>query len=277
MVGGFLVALPLVDRGPERAPRRRVVWLGALAGLLAAIAGLTVVSLARDAGDPELDARQAKAAMVAGRARAIAKTYGVPASGARDLWHAPPMQRARELWAERCAGCHEDGPDRKGPLIARGHGDRAWLTAFLKDPSGDAFWGRTKLAKAEAAMKPVELEAEPLADLVELLYAESGAADVDEARRARGAQVFDDACTDCHSRDEGAPGAAGPGLAGLGSRDYYRSFISNPKSALHMGPEHAEMPRFDRELSLADRDALAEYLVWLRTATARDLAELGPL
>jgi hypothetical protein len=37
------------------------------------------------------------------------------------------------------------------------------------------------------------------------------------------------------------------------------------------------MPRFDRDLTLADRDAIAEYLVWLRTATQADLDKLGPL
>jgi hypothetical protein len=36
------------------------------------------------------------------------------------------------------------------------------------------------------------------------------------------------------------------------------------------------MPRFDKELSLTERDALAEYLVWLRTATPEDLAALDP-
>jgi mono/diheme cytochrome c family protein len=39
----------------------------------------------------------------------------------------------------------------------------------------------------------------------------------------------------------------------------------------------SEMPRFDRDLSIAELDALAEYLVWLRTATAQDLDALGPL
>ncbi len=37
------------------------------------------------------------------------------------------------------------------------------------------------------------------------------------------------------------------------------------------------MPRFDGDLSLADRDAIAEYLTWLRTATPADLDRLGPL
>jgi mono/diheme cytochrome c family protein len=117
----------------------------------------------------------------------------------------------------------------------------------------------------------VELE-----NLVEMLYAESGASDVNGAKRDEGIKVFESACTDCHERKEGMPGASAPGLARLGARDYYLSFISNPKSALHMGPDKSQMPRFDKELTLTERDALAEYLVWLRTATPQDLARLGP-
>jgi len=64
-----------------------------------------------------------------------------------------------------------------------------------------------------------------------------------------------------------------PVLAGLGTREYYFSFIGNPKSGLHMGGgERSQMPRFDRELTLAERDELAAYLVWLRTATPTDMA-----
>jgi hypothetical protein len=37
------------------------------------------------------------------------------------------------------------------------------------------------------------------------------------------------------------------------------------------------MPRFDEELTIIERDQLAEYLVWLRTATPQDLAKLGPI
>ena len=122
-------------------------------------------------------------------------------------------------------------------------------------------------------MKPVEIPASDLADLVELLYAESGATDVDAAKRERGAKVFESACTDCHSRDEGVAGASGPGLAGLGSRDYYTSFIGNPKSPVHMGADGSQMPRFDRELSMLDRDALAGVP---RVAAHRDEARCRP-
>ena len=39
----------------------------------------------------------------------------------------------------------------------------------------------------------------------------------------------------------------------------------------------SEMPRFDKELTIVERDELAAYLVWLRTATAADVSALGPL
>ncbi|MDX2092360.1 MAG: cytochrome b N-terminal domain-containing protein [Kofleriaceae bacterium] len=272
--GGFLIALPLLDRGMKR----RKVWLGALAGVVAVIGALSVMSYARDASDDVLAERRAKAEARAHKARQLAVQYGVPATGAHDVFMAPPMMRARTLFASRCEGCHAaDSKDRKGPVIAAGHGNRAWLTAFLQAPSGDEFWGRTKLAKTEAAMKPVEMAPQDLADLVEMLYAESGASDVDAEKKARGATVFDAACTDCHAREEGMPGASGPGMSGLNSRAWYLSFISNPKSAFHMGADKSQMPRFDGELTLADRDALAEYLVWLRTATPADVAKLPAL
>jgi mono/diheme cytochrome c family protein len=330
IVGGFLIALPLLDKGPSREPRTRKLWLGALAGVFAAIGALTVMSFKRDAGDDELGKRRDQAEILATKARLLARTHGVPVTGAQDVYATPPFYKARALFAQKCAGCHVDPKERKAPLIGPGHSDRAWLQAFLLDPSGDLFWGRTKLAKdaklaqeAEAkgapapaggsgsgagsgsdagsgsekptppidpktgapvddgpkdlAMKPVELAGADMANLVEYLYSLSGAADVDPAKTPAGKKLFDDMCTDCHSVAEGTPGGSGPNLAGLGSRDYYVSFIGNPKSNLHMTPDMSGMPRFDKELSIVERDLLAGYLVWLRTATKADLDALGDL
>ena len=279
VLGGFLVALPLLDRSAERAPRKRALWLGGLAGLFAAIGALTIMSFARDANDEGLAKRQASAQKQAATARRLAATYGVPVTGPLDVYTTAPWSVARSLFAQRCEGCHgEKSEKRKGPIIAPGHGNRAWLTAFLKNPSGNEFWGLTKLAKTEDAMKAVDIPAADLADVVEFLYSLSGASDIDAEKRERGIKVFDGACSDCHSREEGVSGT-GPALAGLGGRDYYFSFIGNPKSGLHMGAgeERSQMPRFDRELTLAERDELARYMVWLRTATAADVAALPPL
>ena len=43
-----------------------------------------------------------------------------------------------------------------------------------------------------------------------------------------------------------------------------------------MTPDMSSMPRFDKELTIVERDLIAEYLVWLRTATPADLDALGP-
>ena len=272
LFAGFLLALPLVDTRPGRKR-----WLAALAGMLGVVAILTIVSFATDASDGELAKRQDKAALVASRARALAAKNGVPVTGAQDSFKTAPMWRARSLYAQRCAGCHAaDSKDRKGPILAPGLHSRAWFAGFLKEPSGHAYWGLTKLAKTDDAMKPVDLHGADLDAVVEVLYAQTGASDVVAARRDQGKATFDKACTDCHSLDEGVAGGSGPGLGGVGSRDWFTSFISNPKSPVHMSGA-SEMPRFDKDLSIVDRDALAEYLVWLRTATQQDLDALGPL
>lgn len=278
IVAGALIALPLADRDPTRALRGRAPYLGGLTGLLAVITGLTVASFAADARNSKLAERVARADERARLARKLARDNGVPATGGADVFLTSPMARGRALYATRCKNCHDaDSMERKGPVIGPGHGGREWIRAFLKSPSGEPFWGLTKLAKADAAMKSFsQMPPGDLDGIVELIYSESGATDVDADRRKHGVEVFEIACSDCHAREDGMPGSSAPGLAGVGTRAYYRSFISNPKSALHMGKDKSQMPRFDKELSLADLDALAEYLVWLRTATPDELARLDP-
>jgi ubiquinol-cytochrome c reductase cytochrome b subunit len=278
VVAGFLIGLPLVDRDPDATARKRLPFIAAVVGLLAVIGALTFASLATDRADKDLADRVDQADKLADRARKLAAKYGVPATGAQDVYTAGPMGRARDIFQRRCKGCHDAASkDRKGPIIGAGHGNREWLHGMLKAPSGDAYWGHTKLAKSDDAMKPVELADRDLDDLAELLYAQTGAADVDAAKRERGAGIFDKACTDCHAIGEGVAGQSAPSLGGLGSRDYYTAFIGNPKSPVHMGNDKSEMPRFDKDLSIADRDALATYLVWLRTATQPDLDRLNAL
>ena len=278
VVVGGLVALPLLDRGPSRKPRQRVVFIAGVVGLFAVIGALTVASLVGDANDDELAKRIAKADERGQLARKLARENGVPATGGADVFKTSPMAVARQIFDTKCASCHAaDSKERKGPVITAGHGDRAWFKLMLREPSHDTLWGRTKLAKQESAMKPfADMKASDLDDVVELMYAETGATDVDAARKKRGKDMFDNACSDCHSLDEDTAGSSAPGLAGVGSRAFYFNFIGNPKSPLHMGKDNSEMPRFDHELTVTERDQLAEYLVWLRTATPADLKGLDP-
>jgi mono/diheme cytochrome c family protein len=245
--------------------------------LLGVIGLLTLRSFARDAGDEALAKRDQANELLASRARALAIKNGVPISGALDVYKTVPMYTARSIFEQKCKGCHDaKSKDRKGPIIGAGHGDRAWFEAFLRAPAGDAFWGHTKMGPTDDGMKPVEMTPAELTDLTELLYAQSGASDADATKRDRGGALFEKACTDCHSIAEGTAGTGGPGLGDIGSRDWYTSYISNPKAAVHMG-KLSEMPRFDGDLTITERDALAGYLVWLRTASQADLDKLGPL
>ncbi|HEY4241093.1 MAG TPA: cytochrome b N-terminal domain-containing protein [Kofleriaceae bacterium] len=267
IVGGILFALPLL---------KRKVALGAVGGVCALVAGLTVASFVRDHGNADLAKRDADAEKLAKKARKLAIAHGVPVDG--NVFESAPMYRARTIYAQKCAGCHDaTSKDRKGPIIAAGHGNRAWLEGMIRTPGGDAYWGHTQLSHREESMQPTDLPPEDLAALVESLYAESDASDVEPNLRERGAKVFSSACDSCHSRDEDTQPNSSPVLYGLGSRAYYGSFIGNPKSPLHMGKDKSEMPRFDAELSVEDRDALAQYLVWLRTATPDDVTALGEL
>jgi ubiquinol-cytochrome c reductase cytochrome b subunit len=58
IVGGFLIALPLVDRSPFYDPGTRKLWLATLLGLFAMIGLLTALSLYSDSNDADLAKRQ---------------------------------------------------------------------------------------------------------------------------------------------------------------------------------------------------------------------------
>lgn len=277
IVGGFLVGLPLVDRDPDRSVSKRRAFVISVLALFAIIGALTLKSFAGDASDPELAKREQAAQQLADRTRALAATNGVPVTGGKDIFTTIPMYTARSIYEAKCKSCHDaQSKDRKGPVLGAGLHDRAWLTAFLKNPAGDAFWGKTKLGPSQDGMKPVELADADLRDVVEALYAQTGARDIDQNRLKHGQDVFKATCTDCHSLDEGVAGGAGPGLGELGSRDWFTSVIGNPKKPIHMGSS-SEMPRFDQELTIVERDQLAGYLEWLRTATPADVARLPPV
>jgi ubiquinol-cytochrome c reductase cytochrome b subunit len=100
VVGGYLVALPFLDRKPSRALRGRIPLLAPLAlfGLLAA--ALTYGSMAGDAADPAFQKARALASQRSERSIALFK-QGVPPEGpARDAAQRSRDARPRALPAE---------------------------------------------------------------------------------------------------------------------------------------------------------------------------------
>ena len=276
ILGAILLGLPFVDTGPSRDPRKRLVPLTAIAVIALAAGVLTFLSFKQDADDPRLAEREAKSAERAALARKLAREHGVPVAGGTAVYSTAPFYRARVLWTKHCASCHA-GAERKGPEIGPGYNDRAWIRAFLLEPSGDRFFGRTKLGKSEVAMPAVELTGGDLDAVVEAIYAETGAADADPARTAAGRALFDNAaeCTNCHTREPGQTGEGAPALAGRGTREYLMALIAGPGGPRFFAVGD-EMPVIE-ELDAGDRAALADWLIWLRTATPADVAALGEL
>ena len=265
LIGG-LVALPFVDRAPDTAPRRRVLPLLFIGGMLSVLAALAGLSLRQDARNPKYREGVQKAREEAERARRLARE-GVPVAGGTAVYQNDPLERARLLFREHCQGCHKLGTagpapeDQKGPELTR-WGSRQWLRAFLTDPDGNHAFGRTKL---KGGMKAVQLQPEPLADLVEYVYSLDGASKVDAARAQRGAALFEDSnCDLCHERD-GKTAGQGPGLGGYLSVAWTRALLHDPGSPLYYGNKN-DMPAFGKKLTAAELDALAAFLQAQRQA-----------
>ena len=286
VVLGGLAILPLVDRKPVRTARMKWAVTGGLLAMTLFLGWSIVRSYVVDAKDADLQERHADAVKQARRARRLAVENGVPAAGGTAVYTTAPFYRARTAWARDCAACHDEGDDRKGPLIAAGWNDRAWIKGLLLDPSHDAYFGQVKkIATADDAMPKTVATPADLDALVEMIYAESGAKDADAAKAARGQAVFDSddddgdgedddgTCTACHERT-GTESSSGPNLAGRGSPAYLAAFIRNPAEDRFFGVRD-EMKAFGKDkLSDEDLDALVEYLIWLRTAKPADVAKL---
>ncbi len=266
VVGGVLLGLPFLDRGDSRAPRDRLPFIGVLGAGFAVAVGLTAVSYLDDASDDALQERIAAAEEEAHLARELAVQNGVPAAGGTAVYTTVPHYEAKQLWAEHCGACHDPGAeDRKGPIIAAGYNSRAWLAAFYREPSADQFFGVTSIDK----MKPVKETGADFDALVEFVYAQSGADDVDQALAEKGETLFDDGdCSNCHSHDWETEEELGPNLGRRGTAAMFAEFIADPDHARWFGDKN-EMPGFADKLTADDIAALADYLVFLRTAPAK--------
>ena len=260
VLGVFLVALPFLDRATDRRPAARWKVLGALALVGLAALLLLVMSWREDVNDEGYQARRAAAELRAKRARTLAVENGVPLEGGAAVFATERFHRARRAWREQCAGCHA-GPERSAPEIGPGYNSRAWIRDFLRAPDSKRFFGLTEIS----GMPPVALSAADVDALVELVYAESGADDVDGALVERAGPLWDGAgkCGTCHERDGKTTGGTGPNLGGRGTVDVMSAFIARPDHPLWY-PDDNEMPPFYDELDRETRRELAEWLVSLR-------------
>jgi ubiquinol-cytochrome c reductase cytochrome b subunit len=260
VIGGILLSLPFVDRRPSRGPRDRWWQLAALGLVAVVMGGLMVVSFVEDGGDEQYQKGIAASEEQARKARTLALHEGVPPAGGTSVYAKERFSRAREIWREDCAACHQ-GSERKGPEIGPGYNSRAWVRAFLQNPSDERFFGLTDIDE----MKPVKQTGADLDALVELVYAQTGARDVDASLVEKGQALFDGDgdCSNCHSIDGKAEGEPGPNLGARGTAAMLTEFIARPDHPRWFG-EASEMPPFYDKYSAAERRELAEWIISLR-------------
>jgi ubiquinol-cytochrome c reductase cytochrome b subunit len=282
---GYLVMLPWIDR-PGRS---RALVLAPVVGIFGGAVVLTLMALRHDASDAHFVKARAKADLQAAAAARLAMG-GVPPGGALDMVRHDPELRGRDLFDKHCASCHVLGdlgdPEKSTATKLNGWGQPEWIAAMIHDPDAPVFFGRgpykeqmpsvdTRPEKKEAAegwVATVKTPAEKQA--VALFLAsqgdESGDAPraIDGATRALGEKIVSERCTTCHlykgqGDDEGSNLA--PELGGYGSIAWTRAQVANPATPQTYREKALDeamkkhMPRFDKDLSVADVDIVARW------------------
>ena len=141
---GLAFALPFLDRGRSHRPgARKPVMLGA-ALALAVMARWARSGSAKDARDPA----SSRPAPPRRRARDDARRLalkGMPPEGGMAVFRNDPLNHAREIWDERCGGCHglagaggDKGPTSRATTRAPGS------AASSRTPTGLSTWGRPR-------------------------------------------------------------------------------------------------------------------------------------
>lgn len=283
VLGGYLIALPFIDKKPSRALKGR---LGVLAPLflmgLGAVA-LTLVSMRNDAADPAFQKARTVASERSERAIALFKK-GVPPEGPLAMLRKDPDTRAPELFSAHCASCHKMGDlaPADGKTTApdlTDFGTRAWALGILADPDGDHFFGKTSFkGNMPSVVKPPAdpeqaKEFKPMAEadrntIADFLVAQARG---EKGDGTAGEKLVKQRCTGCHRLDgkldeSGSEDSLGPELRGWGSVAWIQAQIDDPGSgkAYPKGAMAAElkghMPAFADKLEASDRALLAAWL-----------------
>ncbi len=281
VIGGYLVALPFLDRKEGASLGARLPHLAPLAVLGLALAGLTWSSSATDAKDPEFQAARKLAEERASRALALA-AKGVPPEGPLAMLANDPETRGPELFERHCAACHrlgdlgpEEGKQTAPDLT--GFGTEKWVLAVLDDPDADHLFGKTPFkGEMPSVTRPapddpykdsfVAMKAEEQQAVAAFLVAEAQGAG--RGAGMPGEKVVVRACQQCHRVDGKTDNeeSNAPELRGWASVAWIAAQIANPgsgkaypKSAMSKELE-GHMPAFEEQLSQADITLLARWV-----------------
>ena len=231
IVVGFLLALPFLDRGPERRPfsRARIGITMAMLGIVVGVIALTGIGLADmpDKYDPN--------------------DWGPRAIAGYQLVSGED---------NKCARCHVSGGPAAPLEITRISKDEEWLLAHMADPIAIAPGVRTE---SDPSPSPLLTRPQSQAVLAYLRRIRAGAEPPqlsDEQRLA--AITFSTSCAGCH-KISGEGGESGPDLSEVGAR---RDAASIKRIIREPTSEYPDtlMPSFAERLSEQQINALVQYL-----------------
>jgi ubiquinol-cytochrome c reductase cytochrome b subunit len=228
----FLIALPFLDRGPERRPlaRARLPITIAMLAMGSATVVLTVLGFSDTTDRADLD------------------DWGPRAIAGQDI---AMGERSR------CARCHVTGGPAAELAITRVTKDDEWLLAHMADPVAIAPGVR---GEDDPAPAPQVTRMQGQAVLAYLRRVRGGARPPQnigaEDRLAAG--TFAAMCVSCH-KIAGEGGSSGPDLSKVGSRRDVTSLRALIMDATSEYPETI-MPRFRDRLNAEQINSLAQYL-----------------
>jgi len=259
-----LLALPFLDRSPDRKPRGRMKVLAFVGILMAGVVALTALAIVEDANKESYREGLELADKEAEHARKLA-LEGVLPEGGMAVFNNDPKQKTRLLFKEHCATCHkiEGRGGQEAPSFV-GYGTREWLTALIRNPADKRFFGGTKGHDTMEATPVDSLSDEQLAAVVEYVVSLQGTGEVDDALVAKGKSLWEDEaeCSSCHEVKPGEEGV-GPNLAGRGTAEWAARVIAD-SSAPDLFGDTAEMPKFADKLTPDQITALAEFVTQAR-------------
>lgn len=223
IIAGFLALLPLLDRTPERHPRRRA-WVVVVTGCLAAfVATLTSIAL-RDA-PPDRDP---------------------------NAWSPVAVAGMDVVERKSCLRCH--GPEGLAPNVRRGHiaHDNAWIKNHLSDPE-----------TLVPGSRPIPFDAPTKADIVAVLayvrMVRMGASPPEASKEERAVSLsYTTACASCHVMD-GDGISDGPDLTHAG-REHDAAWIAKKIVEPAADDPKARMPALADKMSPSEVHSMAEFL-----------------
>ncbi len=261
----WLVMLPFVDKAESKRAKDRMPFVMGTATLLAGVAALTAIALVEDGNNEKYQAGLVEARKEADYTRELAKK-GVLPTGGEAVFENDPKFAAKSLFKEKCGNCHAVNGIGGGeaPDMAD-YSSREWLSAFIRNPEEERFFGGTKHETEMEAYGPDKLSDAELSAVVEYLASLMGEdlAPVDGALAKKGKGLFESKdCIDCHMQEPGE-GADGPNLHAHGTRAWVVRMITDSSQEDLYG-DNAKMPKFGSKLSKEHIDQLADYVVSLR-------------